>query len=73
MMDDLAKLLRHNFIMLLEAGCRHIQIDEPLFTVAEEGEAAAAVEAINSAIEGLTRKAHISLHICQGNYRRQGV
>ena len=68
MMDDLAKLLRYNFIMLLEAGCRHIQIDEPLFTVAGEDEAAAAVDAINSAIEGLTGKAHISLHICQGNY-----
>jgi 5-methyltetrahydropteroyltriglutamate--homocysteine methyltransferase len=68
MMDDLAKLLRHNFLMLLDAGCQHIQIDEPLFTVAEEGEAAAAVEAINSAIEGLTNRAHISVHICQGNY-----
>lgn len=68
MMDDLSKLLRHNFLMLLDAGCQHIQIDEPLFTVSEENEAAAAVEAINSAIDGLTRRAHISMHICQGNY-----
>jgi len=68
MMDDLGKLLRHNFLMLTEAGCEHIQIDEPLFTVASEEEAAAAVEAINTAIEGLTEKAHISVHICQGNY-----
>jgi len=68
MMDDLAKLLRHNFMMLLDAGCQHIQIDEPLFTVADEHEAAAAVAAINSAIEGLTDRAHVSIHICQGNY-----
>jgi 5-methyltetrahydropteroyltriglutamate--homocysteine methyltransferase len=68
MMEDLAKLLRFNFIMLVDAGCRHIQIDEPLFTVAEEEEASAAVAAINSAIEGLTKRAHFSMHICQGNY-----
>ena len=68
MMDDLAKLLRHNFLMLQEAGCEHIQIDEPLFTVADEKEAAAAVDAINSAIQGLTEKVHVSTHICQGNY-----
>jgi 5-methyltetrahydropteroyltriglutamate--homocysteine methyltransferase len=68
MMDDLAKLLRHNFLMLQEAGCEHIQIDEPLFTVADEKEATAAVDAINSAIDGLTEKVHVSTHICQGNY-----
>jgi 5-methyltetrahydropteroyltriglutamate--homocysteine methyltransferase len=28
MMDDLSKLLRHNFLMLLDAGCQHIQIDD---------------------------------------------
>src|SRR5215211_3437187 len=43
MMDDLAKLLRYNFLMLLEAGCQHIQLDEPMFTMADEDEAAAAV------------------------------
>ena len=68
MMEDIAKLLRHNFKMLLDAGCEHIQIDEPLFTVAEEDEVTAAVAAINTAIEGLTDKAHVSMHICQGNY-----
>src|ERR1700734_2032920 len=33
MMDDFGKLLRHNFNMLVQAGCKHIQIDEPLFTL----------------------------------------
>jgi 5-methyltetrahydropteroyltriglutamate--homocysteine methyltransferase len=68
MMDDIAKLLRHNFKMLLDAGCKHIQIDEPLFTVSDEDEVSAAVTSINTAIEGLTDKAHVSMHICQGNY-----
>jgi 5-methyltetrahydropteroyltriglutamate--homocysteine methyltransferase len=33
MMLDLAQLLRHNFKLLVAAGCEHIQIDEPLFTI----------------------------------------
>jgi 5-methyltetrahydropteroyltriglutamate--homocysteine methyltransferase len=68
MMLDVAKLLRHNFMLLTEAGCRHIQIDEPLFTVGEEAEVAAAVEAINLAIEDIPDNVHVSMHICQGNY-----
>jgi 5-methyltetrahydropteroyltriglutamate--homocysteine methyltransferase len=68
MMADLAKLLRHNFKMLVDAGCRHIQIDEPLFTVSDDDEVRAAVEAINLAIEGLPDDVHVSTHVCQGNY-----
>jgi 5-methyltetrahydropteroyltriglutamate--homocysteine methyltransferase len=61
-------LLRNNFKKLVAAGCRHIQIDEPLFTMADEAEVAAAVAAVNLAIEGLAREIHVSIHICQGNY-----
>jgi 5-methyltetrahydropteroyltriglutamate--homocysteine methyltransferase len=68
MMADIGKLLRHNFRMLADAGCQHIQIDEPLFTMAEDGEVRGAVEAINLAIEGLRGDIHVSIHICQGNY-----
>jgi 5-methyltetrahydropteroyltriglutamate--homocysteine methyltransferase len=68
MMNDLAKLLRYNFLQLVEAGCKYIQIDEPLFTISDEEEVAAAVEAINLAIEGLPADVHVSMHICQGNY-----
>jgi 5-methyltetrahydropteroyltriglutamate--homocysteine methyltransferase len=50
MMTDLSKL-RHNFKLLATAGCKHIQIDEPLFTMSDEQEIDAAVEAINLAIE----------------------
>jgi 5-methyltetrahydropteroyltriglutamate--homocysteine methyltransferase len=68
MMMDLSKLLRRNFLLLAEAGCRNIQIDEPLFTMSSEAEVAAAVEAINTAMEDLPAQVHVSMHICQGNY-----
>jgi 5-methyltetrahydropteroyltriglutamate--homocysteine methyltransferase len=68
MMLDLAKLMRHNFKLLVDAGCEHIQIDEPLFTVADDDEVRAAVEAINLAIEDLPENVHVSCHVCQGNY-----
>jgi 5-methyltetrahydropteroyltriglutamate--homocysteine methyltransferase len=68
MMGDLGKLLHQNFRRLAEAGCRHIQIDEPYFTVAEDDEVRAAVDVINMAIEGLPEDIHILVHICQGNY-----
>ncbi|MGK6310509.1 hypothetical protein [Variovorax sp. DT-64] len=68
MMLDLGKLLNHNFRLLAEAGCKNIQIDEPLFTVADEAEVDAAITAINLAIEGLPADIHISVHVCQGNY-----
>jgi 5-methyltetrahydropteroyltriglutamate--homocysteine methyltransferase len=68
MMLDIGKLLRNNFKKLVDAGCQHIQIDEPLFTLADDKEVEAAVHAINLAIEGLSRAIHVSIHICQGNY-----
>jgi 5-methyltetrahydropteroyltriglutamate--homocysteine methyltransferase len=68
MMTDLAKLLNHNFKLLAEAGCRNIQLDEPLFTICDEDEVDAAIAAINLAFAGLPRDIHLSVHVCQGNY-----
>lgn len=68
MMADLAKLLRYNFQMLAKAGCKHIQVDEPLFTMSDDAEVQAAVDCINTAIEDLPGDIHVSTHICQGNY-----
>jgi 5-methyltetrahydropteroyltriglutamate--homocysteine methyltransferase len=68
MIADFGKLLRHNFQNLAAAGCKHLQIDEPYFTVADDSEVAVAVEAINAAIEGLPEDVHVMVHICQGNY-----
>jgi len=67
-MLDLGKLLRHNFRLLAAAGCKNIQIDEPLFTMSDVQEVAAAVDAINLAIADLPDDVHVSMHICQGNY-----
>jgi 5-methyltetrahydropteroyltriglutamate--homocysteine methyltransferase len=61
-------LLHQNFKRLAEAGCQHIQIDEPYFTPASDDEVNAAVDVINSAIEGLPESVHVLVHICQGNY-----
>jgi len=67
MMQDLAKVINHNFKLLEEAGCRHIQLDEPLFAVSDDDEAAAAVDAMNMSLEGI-KKMSVQVHICQGNY-----
>jgi 5-methyltetrahydropteroyltriglutamate--homocysteine methyltransferase len=68
MMADLGKLLHQNFQRLVEAGCRHIQVDEPYYTVAEDAEVQAGVDAINLAFEDLPDDVHRTVHICQGNY-----
>ena len=67
MMEDLAKVLNRNFKNLTSAGCKYIQIDEPLFASVEEKEVEAAVDAINLSVEGL-QGASVQVHICQGNY-----
>src|SRR6516162_4129148 len=68
MMLDLAKLLRRNFRTLVDAGCRHIQIDEPLFSDAADAEVQAAADSINLAIADIPEDVHVSVHVCQGNY-----
>ncbi len=80
MMQDLAKVLRRNFCALAAAGCRHLQIDEPLLASADDDEVRAAVEAVNLATEGLGKGLGrglgkglgeglaIQVHVCQGNY-----
>jgi 5-methyltetrahydropteroyltriglutamate--homocysteine methyltransferase len=68
MMMDLGKLIHQNLKRLAAAGCKHIQIDEPYFTAADDKEVRAAVEAINVAIEGLPDDIHVLVHVCQGNY-----
>jgi len=68
MIGDFGKLLHQNFRRLADAGCKHIQIDEPYFTPASDEEVVIAVEAINNAIEGLPEDVHVTMHVCQGNY-----
>ena len=67
-MQDLAKVIHRNFKQLEAEGCRHIQIDEPLFAISDDKEVQAAVDAINLAIEGLKEDTLTQVHVCQGNY-----
>jgi 5-methyltetrahydropteroyltriglutamate--homocysteine methyltransferase len=68
MMFDLAKVLNRNLKDLAAAGCKHVQLDEPLFALAgtTRDEIKAAVEANNQCWEGIG--AFKWQHVCQGNY-----
>jgi 5-methyltetrahydropteroyltriglutamate--homocysteine methyltransferase len=70
MMADFGKLLHQNFKRLTEAGCKHIQIDEPYFTASSEGEVAAAISVINEVIADLPEEVHVKVHICRGTFSR---
>ena len=63
---DLADALNQEVIALAEAGCRHIQIDEPLFARNPDAALAYGIEHIERAFHrcqtGVTR----TLHICCG-------
>ncbi|MGH3319732.1 MAG: hypothetical protein ACRDN9_06030 [Streptosporangiaceae bacterium] len=65
-MHELAKVINQNFRALQEAGCRHVQIDEPLFAAVDRDEVENAIDAVNQAFEGVTMTKWV--HICQGNY-----
>lgn len=68
MMMDLAEVINQNFRELEAAGCRHIQVDEPLFAVGgiTREEVEAAIEANNQCWESVN--AFKWTHVCQGNY-----
>lgn len=68
MMTDFGNLIRNNLMKLVEAGCKHIQLDEPYFTPSSDNEVATAVDVINSVLEDLPDDVFVSVHICQGNY-----
>jgi 5-methyltetrahydropteroyltriglutamate--homocysteine methyltransferase len=67
MMQDLAKVMNRNYKDLEAAGCKYLQIDEPLFAISSDAEVQAAVDAINMSTEGL-KDLSVQVHICQGNY-----
>jgi 5-methyltetrahydropteroyltriglutamate--homocysteine methyltransferase len=68
MMMALAKVINRNLRDLQDAGCRHIQLDEPLFGMAgiRKEEVRAAIDASNQCWEGIS--AFRWQHVCQGNY-----
>jgi 5-methyltetrahydropteroyltriglutamate--homocysteine methyltransferase len=66
---DLAAILNAELRDLAQAGCRFIQVDEPVWVGYPDEVKAWAVEAFNRTVEGVDAK--ITLHICYGNYQRQ--
>ena len=67
---DLAAVLNTELRELVEAGCRFIQVDEPVWVGYPEEVRAWAVEAFNRTVEGLA-PAKVTLHVCYGNYQRK--
>ena len=66
---DLAEIMNADLKEVVAAGCRAIQIDEPVWVGWPDEVRAWAVEAFNRTVEGV--EAEISLHICYGNYKLQ--
>lgn len=66
---DLADILNAELRDLAAAGCRVIQVDEPVWVGYPDEVKAWAVEAFNRTVEGVDAK--ITLHICYGNYQRR--
>ena len=62
------KLLQNNFRRLAEAGCKHIQIDEPYLTPPSDEEVRGGGRCRQSRGRGFARRCAISVHVCQGNY-----
>jgi len=66
-----AEVLRQELVELVEAGCEHIQFDEPMWTEAPE-QSEWAVDILNEMIDSLG-PVRIGLHVCGGNPRRKRV
>ncbi len=65
---DLAAILNEELKRLVDAGCGHIQIDEPVW-VGYPADMPWLVESFNRLVDGV--RAKIALHVCYGNYQLQ--
>ncbi len=65
----LADVLRAELTKVIAAGCRHLQIDEPVW-IGYPDELDWCVEAYNRMVEGLDVES-LTLHVCFGNYQRK--
>lgn len=82
--DDVAAFYRREIAALEEAGCRYIQIDDPVMSYfVDDGHRARMtergmdpdatlrryVEVVNACVAGRRSDTYLSLHICRGNAR----
>ncbi len=66
LIKDLAEILREEIIEVVSAGCKLIQIDEPVWVGYPE-DLPWLIEIFNQMIDGIDAK--FCLHICYGNYQ----
>jgi 5-methyltetrahydropteroyltriglutamate--homocysteine methyltransferase len=66
LIKDLAEILREEIIEVVNAGCKLIQIDEPVWVGYPE-DLPWLVEIFNWMIDGIDAK--FCLHVCYGNYQ----
>jgi 5-methyltetrahydropteroyltriglutamate--homocysteine methyltransferase len=67
-----AEVLRQELLDVIDAGCRDVQFDEPMWTEAPE-QSAWAADILNELIDALPRSVRVGLHVCGGNPRRKRV
>lgn len=63
---DLAVALNREVLALADAGCRHIQIDEPLFARQPDNALAFGLENLERCFHGLPRGVVRTVHMCCG-------
>ena len=63
---DIADALNHEVLALAAAGCRHIQIDEPLFARKPEAALDYGVENVERAFHGCPTHVTRTMHMCCG-------
>ena len=63
---DLARALNYEIKALAAAGCRNIQIDEPLFARKPEAALEYGVEALEMCFDGINKDVTRTMHMCCG-------
>eukprot|EP00928_Gymnodinium_smaydae_P031641 TRINITY_DN23162_c0_g1_i1.p1 TRINITY_DN23162_c0_g1~~TRINITY_DN23162_c0_g1_i1.p1 ORF type:complete len:386 (-),score=40.68 TRINITY_DN23162_c0_g1_i1:35-1192(-) len=63
---DLARIINRHVKELADAGCKHIQIDEPLFARKPDEALAYGIECLNMCFEGCPQGVEKVMHMCCG-------
>jgi len=63
---DLARALNHEIRALAQAGCKYIQVDEPLFARQPDDALAYGIEALEMCFEGVDDDVTRAMHMCCG-------
>ena len=64
--DDLAIALNHEVLAIAEAGCVHIQIDEPVFARKSEAALDFGIDALEKCFAGVDPSVNRTMHMCCG-------